>query len=861
MENIRCKTCGGTVSRLNNSYVCDFCHNRWIVDAADDIQAVDRANAWAALRDGDFEKASQLFENIIIKDPQGHEAYWGRALSRNAIVYVTDLNENKKVPTCNNITEESFTNDVDVKKAISLAPNDIKEGYVQQSEQIEKIRLEWLEKARKEPAYDVFISYKDSDRDNGIERTQDSIDAQDLYNALVNEGYKVFFSRISLRDKISEQYEPYIYNAIKTAKVMIVFGERASYFNSTWIKNEWSRFKTRIEKGEKHKNSLVVAYKGFDPNELPVVLKSRQCLNAGEMTFLSSLIKHIGRVIEQSPDTVRLDRIKIENVKIEKKTAKLSNATIQTREIGQGAIAEVDISEQQTLSLIQTYIKASQWKEADSIIEDALFNNPSLAEALWCKLLVKYNAISTNNLLLESEHFTSEDYALIEKVLNCASQNYAKKLLTELYIPSNVFSAYSKILATVLPYNFDSREECINGAFAFSINNSQFSAFNLLLNTLKSDDTEKYIEYNFDYSSKTQNLSEKAICMDNILAIDEGNVNAYRILYDIAIKKNESAERLTTLFESILKYSDTSDDVVKNEVKYVLNTLPLSCKAQCMFAKQALRYYPDKLDTLNEILIQLCFISLRNEFFEDAEYFATLVLSFNKSSANAYLALCLVSIKAKSENDIVNSDIPIKKCAEFNKYLTLVDENRRLDLITLASKQENAIKNRRETIINTFDNDISTLSSNLDIAKKEANYIKKETINSTIRRFQIDSMFTIWLVAIILGITGAQIEDEVPVGMIIFFASFGLLYVYSFTCFGKEGFSGGVIAASIMTPAFIPITFYYLYVIKNASIKNVNNAMSRVGFKTVGELNSYISTIEVAINALITRRNNFIASN
>ncbi|MGN0622425.1 MAG: toll/interleukin-1 receptor domain-containing protein [Oscillospiraceae bacterium] len=156
------------------------------------------------------------------------------------IVYVTDVNENKKIPTCNNITENSFMNDKDVQKAISLAPADIADGYKNQAEYIEKVRVEWLEKASKEPAYDVFISFKDSDRENGIERTQDSIDAQDLYNALVAEGYKVFFSRISLRDKISEQYEPYIYNAIKTAKVMIVFGEKATYFNSVWIKNEWT---------------------------------------------------------------------------------------------------------------------------------------------------------------------------------------------------------------------------------------------------------------------------------------------------------------------------------------------------------------------------------------------------------------------------------------------------------------------------------------------------------------------------------------------------------------------------------------------------------------------------------------------
>ena len=137
MENITCKTCGGSVTRVGNYYVCESCRNKWEIDSANDVHAVERANAWAALRDGDFEKAAQLFENIILKDAKNHEAYWGRALAEGGIIYVTDWNENKKVPTCNNITEDSFLASKDVKNAISRAPSDIAQSYEKQAEQIE----------------------------------------------------------------------------------------------------------------------------------------------------------------------------------------------------------------------------------------------------------------------------------------------------------------------------------------------------------------------------------------------------------------------------------------------------------------------------------------------------------------------------------------------------------------------------------------------------------------------------------------------------------------------------------------------------------------------------------------------------
>ena len=299
MQLDRCRSCGGDLERIGNSYVCKFCGSKWVIDADQDVHVIDRANAWSALRDCDFEHATELFENIIFKEPKNHEAYWGRALANAGIMYVTDFHENKKVPTCNSISESSFIDSRDVRKAIELAPADIGESYRVQAEQIEAIRVEWVKKASREPAYDVFISYKDSDREHHIERTEDSYDAQELYMALTEAGYKVFFSRVSLRNKVSEHYEPYIYNAIKTAKVMIVYGEKPEYFNAVWIKNEWMRFRKRIEIGEKHQNSLVVAYKGFDPADLPIGLRSRQCIDASSITFLEDLKQHIAKIIHE----------------------------------------------------------------------------------------------------------------------------------------------------------------------------------------------------------------------------------------------------------------------------------------------------------------------------------------------------------------------------------------------------------------------------------------------------------------------------------------------------------------------------------------------------------------------------------
>ena len=112
----------------------------------------------------------------------------------------------------------------------------------------------------------MFICYKETD--NVGNRTVDSVLAYDLYNELTKEGYKVFFSRITLEDKIGTAYEPYIFAALNSAKIMIVLGTKPEYFNATWVKNEWSRYLTLAKKSN-GKKILIPAYKDMDPYDLP----------------------------------------------------------------------------------------------------------------------------------------------------------------------------------------------------------------------------------------------------------------------------------------------------------------------------------------------------------------------------------------------------------------------------------------------------------------------------------------------------------------------------------------------------------------------------------------------------------------
>jgi len=293
-QNI-CNNCGGDFEYRGGRWICRSCGS-YKPEELSNEEVTLLYTAFRKLRLAEFSEAELEFDDFIRKYPENPNGYWGRLMAKYGIKYEVDF-DGRMIPTCYAASIESVQASPDFQKALQYADEENKAYYQRQAEYIERVRLEWIGKAKKEKPYDIFICYKDSDLANNIERTRDSIAAQDLYIHLTNKGYRVFYSHESLRDKVGEKYEPYIFNALATAKVMVVYGTNPDYITSTWLKNEWTRYEKRIQSGEKKPNSLIVACDGFSPNELPTALSSMQCLNAGAKSFYSDLDEAIEKIV------------------------------------------------------------------------------------------------------------------------------------------------------------------------------------------------------------------------------------------------------------------------------------------------------------------------------------------------------------------------------------------------------------------------------------------------------------------------------------------------------------------------------------------------------------------------------------
>lgn len=295
MAIIKCKMCGGDLNISDESVaVCKYCGTQQTVPSADSEKKLALFGRANRLRlSNEFDKAAGVYESIVAEFPDEAEAYWGLVLCRYGIEYVDDPATGKKIPTCHRSSFESVLEDGDFEQACENADAVARKVYREEAKAIEELRKSILEVSGKEEPYDIFICYKESD-DKG-ERTIDSVIAQDVYEALTEKGYRVFFSRISLEDKLGTAYEPYIFAALNSAKVMLAFGTDYEYFNAVWVKNEWSRFLALIAAGQK--KTLIPCYKGIDAYDLPKEFAKLQAQDMGKVGAVQDLLRGIDKIL------------------------------------------------------------------------------------------------------------------------------------------------------------------------------------------------------------------------------------------------------------------------------------------------------------------------------------------------------------------------------------------------------------------------------------------------------------------------------------------------------------------------------------------------------------------------------------
>ena len=383
MSTLKCKMCGGTLEINENetTATCEYCGTEQTIPKITDDVVGNLFNRANTLRlKSEFDKAEEIYNKIVGLDNTQSEAYWGIILCKYGIEYVEDPTTYKRVPTCHRTSYDAITADEDYKLAIQYADISQKIIYEAEAKAIDEIQKGILTISQNEKPYDVFICYKETDESG--KRTQDSVLANDIYHQLTQEGFKVFYAAITLEDKLGQEYEPYIFAALNSAKVMLVIGSKPEYFTAVWVKNEWSRY-LKLMKADRSK-LLIPCYKDMDAYELPEEFAHLQAQDMGKIGFINDIVRGIKKVINKDEP---------------KSAAKETAAAGQTVNSGVAPL----------LKRISLFLEDGNWQEADEYCERVLDSDPENAQAYLYKLMAKMEVRKTEDLRNQAQPFDSED--------------------------------------------------------------------------------------------------------------------------------------------------------------------------------------------------------------------------------------------------------------------------------------------------------------------------------------------------------------------------------------------------------------------------------------------------------------------
>lgn len=415
MAFFKCKMCGGDLELSEGKGVgqCQYCGTLQTVPNLNTEKKTilyDRADHFR--RNNEFDKAMGIYEQILNEDNTDAEAYWSLVLCKYGIEYVEDPTSRKRIPTVNRAQFTSVFDDENYRSALQYADAQQKSIYQEEANTINEIQKGILAISQQEEPFDVFICYKETD--NNGRRTPDSVLANDLYHLLTLEGFKVFFARITLEDKLGTAYEPYIFAALNSAKVMVVLGTRPEYFNAVWVRNEWSRYLTLIKSGAK--KMLIPAYKDMDPYDLPEEFAHLQSQDMSKLGFMQDLIRGIKKITGGD----------------EPKPA-VKNPT-----------HSVGTDNSALLKRASLFLIDGNWKSANEYCEKVLDTDPECAEAYLYKLMADMKVrkeseigkclgtIAQNSNYIKTMLFADDrTKARLEEYDNSCKYNYAVSIFHE----------------------------------------------------------------------------------------------------------------------------------------------------------------------------------------------------------------------------------------------------------------------------------------------------------------------------------------------------------------------------------------------------------------------------------------------
>ncbi len=393
------------IYELKDSRAREIKYQNTISSLAKDLEymkEIDEGMGAYGLDTCNFDDSYTAYQKAAEIDKKEPEAYFGMALATAQVQYLKDYVNNRMQPIVHAISEKSFLQDNNYKKALECATQEQKLEYTAKAKEIDDIRRQFYELKKSGLKYDCFICVKVTE--DGGRHTEDSHIASTLYHKLQDAGYSPFYSEEEIKGRTGADYEALILYALHNSPSMLLVCTDESYLQTPWVKNEYTRYLNMLNQEEKHRDSLTIVFKDSVIEKLPGIYGKIQGVPFNTYDALPRIIDFVDRFVQRSAPEI----IRKEYGRTSYKKKSVIKQGITKRQLTAVAQGEVTVSDKAKLAIAADFLKRCDYENTIRFCSNLVAENPSNSEAYWMMFLAENQCSYTQNDLLKRNEVQSK---------------------------------------------------------------------------------------------------------------------------------------------------------------------------------------------------------------------------------------------------------------------------------------------------------------------------------------------------------------------------------------------------------------------------------------------------------------------
>lgn len=677
-----CKNCGGRSYKVvgQNMVRCQFCGTLYVDEQASKEEEVLLVGANERLRELKFAEAVEEFDKILSLYPKSFEAFWGKTLAKNKIVYYTNKRGSTKRPYFFGEEIPSIVEDEDFKSAVKNAPPEVAKSYNDKARRIEKLHKLYLENSVNEN-YDVFVYAVNFDK-NAPDKTPE---IRETVNGLEGKGLKVYFSQsLSQREKEEDTFR-----ALQTSKAFVLFANgKTGYFDGD-CKNLYDRYLYFASQKQKTKSSMIVA---LDTNKVSVDDLPKELVACKSVVDMSttSFLQDIDLKVEKEMQNTINEMAKIETIKIEKvepqKKEYVDVETINPNELGHYHVDNIELSETNKIKWIFLTLKHGDFVSAQEMIADELQKDPNNAELLFASLM------SSMKINTQEEFFSNianfKDREKIDQILKYAAKDFAEYFVDsweKLVESLDSEEYYNAFLLYLAKFSSPNRDHFVEKAENKAVETLNSELIDKVLKCFDSNEVERFVDFYFMLAQK----SDDQEYYKKILDIDAGHEqsNLAILLQHFKTDEDKLHYRNKEEIEDVFKY--LSEDTRAQFVFAVTNMILPVAFLDLKQAEEQLDFYLSYISDDKKLVSFLEKIAQTFQsygFFKQAEKYISIAISKDAEKGSLYWNLIQIKLHCKTDNELIMSNVKITQFPEWETLLSLSDEKETEKYAEIVSK-------------------------------------------------------------------------------------------------------------------------------------------------------------------------------